>query len=60
MEQTITQNSALYLVQRKEGAKTNGNNGSSRRLLNFKIKSASNGVSQSRPEAQSLYRDNGR
>jgi hypothetical protein len=60
MEQTITQNGALYLVQRKQEAQAIGDDYALRQLLNLKAKSARNGVSKSRPEAHSLYRDNGR
>jgi len=62
MEQTITQNGALYLVQRKQAtAKTACYHDSSRRISNSKIERVPHTLApQSRPKAQSLYRDNGR
>jgi len=61
MEQTITQNGALYLVQRKHTtAKTVSYHDSSRRISNSKIERVHKIAPQSRPEAESLYRDNGR
>jgi len=61
MEQTITQNGALYLVQRKQAtAKTVSYHDSSRRVSNSKIERVHKLASQSRVAAQSLYRDNGR
>jgi hypothetical protein len=61
MEQTITQNGALYLVQRKQvTAKAVSYHDSSRRISNSKIERVHKLAPQSRPEAQSLYRDNGR
>jgi hypothetical protein len=61
MEQTITQNGALYLVQRKQAtARTVNYHDSSRRISNPKIERVHKLTPQSRPETQSLYRDNGR
>jgi len=61
MEQTITQNGALYLVQRKQAtARTVSYHDSSRRTSKSKIERDQKLAPQSRPEAQSLYRDNGR
>jgi len=61
MEQTITQNGALYLVQRKQTtAKKVSYHDSSRRISNSKIERVHKIAPQSRPEAESLYRDNGR
>jgi len=61
MEQTITQNGALYLVQRKQTtAKTVSYHDSSRQISDSKIERVHKLAPQSRPEAQSLYRDNGR
>jgi hypothetical protein len=61
MEQTITQNGALYLVQRKQAtARTVSYHDSSRRISNSKIERVHKLAPQSRPAAQSLYRDNGR
>jgi hypothetical protein len=61
MEQTITQNGALYLVQRKQAtAKTVNYHDPSGRISNSKIERVHKLAPQSRPEAQSRYRDNGR
>jgi hypothetical protein len=61
MEQTITQNGALYLVQRKQAtAKAVSYHDSSRRISNSKIERVDKLAPQSRLAAQSLYRDNGR
>ena len=61
MEQTITQNGALYLVQRKQTtAKTVSYHDSSRRISDSKIERVHKLAPQSWGEAESLYRDNGR
>jgi hypothetical protein len=60
MEQTITQNGALYLVQRKQAtARTVSYHDSSRRISNSKIERVHKLTPQSRPEAQSLIATTG-
>lgn len=61
MEQTITQNGALYLVQRKQAAtRSNGENTAPRRALDSKGKSDRDRFRHLPAEEEYLYRDNGR
>lgn len=60
MEQTITQNGALYLVQRKQAATTVGDKNPPSRIVNYKGKSDRNRFRHLPSEEQYVYRDNGR